>query len=385
MTAARTPPLRIFFAAAADVLTDHLPHGEGLIAHHLMDGLATRGHSVVACGRLAAYRKPPAYTVATIGGGGPLKSLAPIGYAALARRELRRRGGPAAFDVAHWLFPQGRDNMLDMLPQKLPLVIGPLVLSWPMDAAPMSIGRVVRHVAGPVFGRLHRRALRRAGRLLISVPEAASVTGAGDRDRTIVVPFGIDVTSFVVQSLPARPTILFIGRLDRHKGVRELLTAFSSVRDQIPDARLRFAGDGAQSAWLQRTITDHALGGAVELLGRVPHEEIGTLVGACSLLCLPSDGEPFGMAILEAMAGGRAVVASNRGGPRHLVDAHGGILVEPGNAPALAVALTRLLSDPERIGAMGISNRARVEREFSWSSVLDRVELAYADAIAGVR
>lgn len=376
MTASASP-VRIFFPAAADVLTDHLPHGEGLIAHDLLSGLAARGHSIVACGRVLAFRETPSYEVAAIGGGGPFPSLAPLGYAALAMRELRRRGGSDSFDLAHWLFPGGEDQILDALPRRLPLVVGPLCLSWPAPKPPLSAGVVARRLAQPAFRVLSRRALRRARRILVSVPDAAAIVGSQHRDRVTVVPFGVDETAYTVAPLPSVPTILFVGRLDRHKGVRELLHAFASVRNAVPDVRLRLAGEGGEAAWVQQRIGELGLEQAVELLGRVPHDEIDMLVADCSLLCLPSYGEPFGMAILEAMAAGRGVVAGDRGGPRHLVHDEGGVLVAPGDEGALADALVSLLEDPDRLRAMGAFNRRRVEREFAWTAVLDAIEHAY--------
>lgn len=374
-------PLRILFPAAADVLTDHLPHGEGLVAHDLLSGLAARGHSIVACGRVVAFREPPPYEVAAIGGGGPFPSLAPIGYAALARRELHRRGGPKAFDVAHWLFPQGRLNMLDALPAQLALVVGPLMLPWPAPPLPRSVGQLVRRIAGPVFRGLNDRAISHAHRILVSVPEAFTVVSPEHRDRVRVVPYGIDETSYPVAPLPAVPAILFVGRLDRQKGVRELLDGFGMLHEELPGVRLRFAGDGTEADWLRGRVAELGLEAVVEFLGRLPHDEISALVADCSLLCLPSDGEPFGMVILEAMAVGRAVVAGDRGGPRHLVHGEGGALVPPRDARALATTLTSLLRDPDRLLKMGLFNRRRVEQEFTWTVVLDAIEQAYVEAI----
>jgi glycosyltransferase involved in cell wall biosynthesis len=373
-------PLRIFFPAAADVLTDHMPHGEGLIAHGLLSGLAARGHSVVACGAVRDFRHPPPYEALAIGRGGPFPSIAPLGYAALAARELRRRGGAHSFDVAHWLFPQG-DCILDALPRQLPLVVGPLSLTWPTPKRPLTAGVVLRRLAEPGFRILSDRALRRARRILVSVPEAGAAVGSAGRGRVTVVPFGIDETTYVVSPLPSVRTVLFVGRLDRQKGVRTLLHAFAAVHRAAPDVRLRFAGHGGEEAWIRRRIGELSLGASVEMLGRVPHGEIERLVTECSLLCLPSDGEPFGMAILEAMAAGRAIVATDRGGPRHLVQPEGGVLVAPRDEAALSAALQSVLDDPGRLRAMGAFNRIRVEREFSLTAVLDAIERAYSGAI----
>jgi glycogen(starch) synthase len=176
-----------------------------------------------------------------------------------------------------------------------------------------------------------------------------------------------------------------VGRLDRSKGVTELLEAFDSVRAALPDAQLRLVGEGPEASRLEQRVGQLGARGSVELLGPVPHGEIPRLLAECSLMCLPSRGEPFGMAILEAMAAGRAVIAGDQGGPRHLVHPDGGIRVAPGDVPALAAALRALLGDRSRLEAMGAFNRERVEREFSWSVVIDALERVYADAAASAR
>jgi glycosyltransferase involved in cell wall biosynthesis len=375
------PRLRIFFPATAELLTDHLAHGEGLIAYHMLSGLAARGHVIVACAHEVALREPPPFHVRALGHGGPLESLAPLGYAALASWELRRRGGPARFDVAHWLFPQGIDNMLDTSPRRLPLVVGPLMQAWPAAERRLTPGDVVRCVARPVYGALSRRALGHAGRILACAPGVIDTLAPRYRERATVVPFGIHASEYAVMPLPSRPTVLFVGRLHESKGVRELVDAFASVRTVVPGSRLRIAGEGPEAAWLERRAVELGIASSVEFLGRVPHREITSLVADCSLFCMPSHGEPFGMAILEAMAAGRAVVASDCGGPRHLVHPGGGMRVRPRDRHTLAQALITLLNDRARLEAMGAFNRERVEREFSWSVILDALEHAYGVAM----
>jgi glycosyltransferase involved in cell wall biosynthesis len=376
--------LRIFSPSGADLVTDHAGHGEGLIAFRMFAGLAERGHEVVVCARRFALREEPPFRTVDLGPGGPVESLQPLVYAALAARALRRLGGPTRFDVAHWLFPSGADYLLDASPVALPLVIGPLALDWP-DESPRGRhpGRLVRLAAEPAFYGLHRRTMHRARELLVCIPEVASALRAAERARSRVVPFGIDTSRFMVRPMATRPTILFIGRLERRKGIYELFEAFEAVRREIPEACLRVVGAGEELDALRDRAA--AIGRSVEVLGAVPNTEVGDLLAEAWLLCLPSYGEPFGMTVLEAMASGRAVVATDRGGPRHLVDPRGGIRVPPADAPALAGALVEILSDRGRLEAMGRFNRDRVEREFDWSRVLAAVEAAYADALHGRR
>jgi glycosyltransferase involved in cell wall biosynthesis len=267
----------------------------------------------------------------------------------------------------------------------LPLVVGPLTQAWPSTGRRLTPGAVVRRVAQPVYGALNRRAMGRAARLLVCAPEVTHTLDAKYRERAVLIPFGIHAANYPVAPLPSRPSVLFVGRLDRSKGVHELLETFASVRSAVPGAHLRIVGEGPEASWLERRSAQLGVRASVELLGRVEHREIPALLAECSLLCLPSHGEPFGMAILEAMAAGRAVIAGDRGGPRHLVQNGGGVRVAPGDARGLAAALISLLGDRPLLEAMGAFNRERVEREFSWTVVIDALERVYAEAMASRR
>jgi glycosyltransferase involved in cell wall biosynthesis len=202
----------------------------------------------------------------------------------------------------------------------------------------------------------------------------ARVLGATPAAPGALVPFGVDTDAFTVVDPPRDGPILFVGRLERRKGVRELVDAVA----QLPEARLVLAGEGPESAW----IDGRGLGDRVELLGAVPAAQVPLLLRECALLCAPSHGEPYGMTVLEAMAAGRAVVATDAGGPRFLLGSDGGALVPVGDAAALARELASLLADPDRLVATGRRNRERAERELSLGRMLDRLEDVYLEAAA---
>jgi glycosyltransferase involved in cell wall biosynthesis len=240
----------------------------------------------------------------------------------------------------------------------------------------------VRRLSAPLFGRLHRRALASAAAILVSVPEATVTVPEAFRSKVRVLPFGIDTTAFEIASLPSTATVLFVGRLDAEKGIRELVEAFADVIARIGKARLVVVGDGPERTWLEKRQHASGLNGSLELLGAVPHSRIPDVLKEASLLCLPSHGEPFGMVALEAMASGRPVVAYDLGGPRYLIDhGRGGYLVRPGDRDGLADTLVQLLGDRRRLEDMGRYNRRKVEAELSWGRVLDALEEIYAGAV----
>lgn len=373
--------LRIFFASSANLVTDHLPFGEGLIAWHLLSRLALRGHTVVACADQAHLKERAPFELVLLPDAQRFESLSPYTRPYAIGRAFERRGGSGAFDIVHWLFPQqGEEVRLPRTTAPCRTVLGPLPFAWSTSDREHGLraGDLVRAPLTPLLRRRYSREITRADVLLASLPEVQGVLPPADAARAHVVGFGIDATQYDVQPLPAVPRVTFVGRLIENKGIRTLYTAFRTLAAVRPDVELAFFGDGSLRSWLEQSRSRDGLQSRVHLPGVVPHREVGRVLAECSVLCLPSAGEPFGMVILEAMAAGRAVVAVNRGGPAHLLrDGEGGLLVPPGDPAALASALARVLDDPALMSAMGGHNRLKVERTLSWDAVLDDLEQIY--------
>jgi glycosyltransferase involved in cell wall biosynthesis len=374
--------LRIFIPSAAGVLTDHRGHGEGLIAWSICSALAARGHELVVCAREVDLKAPAGFEVIEVGSTSRWESVEPLAYAIQVMRLLHRLGGARRFDVVHWLFPQGRDEVVFSPPGSTAFIVGPHLLAWPSPSTPLQPGDVVRATAAPVFWALHRRALSRASVLLVSTPDAVSVIPRAFRSKVRVLPFGVEGTNIAPSAdPPPEQTIAFVGRLDPAKGVLKLVEAFARVKEEVPDATLVVAGEGPERGPLESLRARLGLGDAVKLLGPVPHDRISEVLRSSAVVCLPSDGEPYGMAVLEAMAAGRAIVTPDSGGPRFLL-AHdrGDQLVARGDADSLARALVRLLADRELLAQLGRENRERVESRFTLVRVIDELESIYVGA-----
>lgn len=363
--------MRIFFPSAAAVLADRSGHGEGLIAWNVLAGLAQRGHEVVVCTREPVEHAP--FEVVPIGRGSRWESVAPLAYARQARRVFERLDALRRFDVVHWLYPGEPEQALFVPQPGTPFVVGPLFAAWGNGRRrPFRAGDAVRLALAPF--ELHRHgASLQAATVLLATPDA--------RGHGRVLPPGVDLARFPVRP-PSGETVAFVGRLERAKGVRELVEAAAHVVAERPSAHFVFAGEGSERGWIERRRAELGLGQVVSLLGRVPAEDVPELLARSALLCLPSHAEPYGMAALEAMAAGRAVVATNAGGVRFLVGEGGGCLVPVGDAAALAGALIELLGNPARLAAIGGRNRERVERELSLERMLDGLEDVYGQAVA---
>jgi L-malate glycosyltransferase len=159
------------------------------------------------------------------------------------------------------------------------------------------------------------------------------------------------------------PVIVNVGALVGHKGQKFLIDAMPLVLRDVPDAHLVIFGEGELRAALEKQIKQLALGKRVLLPGF--REDVMSLMKAADLFVMSSITEGLGSAVLDAMAMGHAVVGTKAGGiPEAIVDEATGLLVEPGDAKALAAAIVRLLKDAELRKQFGDAGRARVEAHF---------------------
>jgi glycosyltransferase involved in cell wall biosynthesis len=206
-------------------------------------------------------------------------------------------------------------------------------------------------------------ALLRRARVAIGVSEqlteAARRAGVGDARW---IPNGVEIPAEVGEEADP-PEILFVGRLSPEKGIRELVEATRGLN-------LVVAGDGP----LRSLVPD--------ALGFVPHDEVKRLLARAAVIVLPSHREGLPMVLLEAMAHGRAVVATPVGGIPSLVeDGVTGLLVPAGDATALREAIERLLADPALRKRLGEAACARVSELCSWERVTEATLDAYASAL----
>jgi glycosyltransferase involved in cell wall biosynthesis len=175
-----------------------------------------------------------------------------------------------------------------------------------------------------------------------------------------------------------RRLVLTAARLDAQKGHPVLLRAAA----ELPEAAFAFAGDGPERATLEAQTAELGLGERVAFLGH--RTDVPELLAACDVFALPSLFEGSSLALLEAMAAGRAVVSSAIGGTDELIaDGETGLLVAPGDADALARALRRLLGDAELRGSLARRARARVERDFTPEAMTARTTGIYEELLAG--
>lgn len=196
-----------------------------------------------------------------------------------------------------------------------------------------------------------------------------------------VIPNGVETDRFrpdLVRPLPqfddGRPNILFVGRPEKRKGVGYLLRAYPHVKNAFPDARFIVVGAGNwEESPYRAYIERHNLRDIV-IVGRVSEEELPRYHRSAQVFCSPAvEGESFGIVLLEAMAAGLPVVASDIEGYREvLADGREGLLVPPRDARAVATAVCEVLQNPPMAAEMGEAG-LRTAQFYSWPRIAEQV------------
>jgi glycosyltransferase involved in cell wall biosynthesis len=316
--------------------------------------------------------------------------VAPFAIRATSRA-VRNRLNAESYDVvhAHWLVPDGF------------LSLGPAVAA----GKPL----VISLHGSDVFAAERHGLVRFAARRVFAAAGAVTACSSDLRDRALrlgaragetrTVPYGVDA-QFFGSAAPSstgrralmrhrlggswsKTLVVAVGRLVEKKGFAHLIEA---LRD-APDVHLAVVGDGDLHSAL--SACSRASGSSVTLAGRFNRTEIKEALECADLVAVPSiidskgnvDGLPN--TLLEAMAAGKAIVASRVAGiPDVITDGIEGVLVPPRDAPSLREALTRLARDPQRRAELGEAAMRRVSRDLTWGRVAANLEECYVQALA---
>lgn len=216
------------------------------------------------------------------------------------------------------------------------------------------------------------------GKIAVSEPAASSI-GKYFPGYYNIIPNGIDLDHFSQSAEPigrfmdGKLNILFVGRMEKRKGLPHLLAAYSRIKWEYPQIRLIVVGPGKLDAASERILGERALKD-VELIGGVDYKDLPSYYRTADIFCSPATGsESFGIVLLEAMAAGAPLIASDIPGYASVVE-HGkhGLLAKPKDDQALAAALVQLITRPDLRKAMAERGRVHVQH-FAWPQVSVRV------------
>ncbi len=238
---------------------------------------------------------------------------------------------------------------------------------------------------GYSFGRpittimLRRRARKLDGKIAVSQPamEYASKYVPGYYN---IIPNGVDLESFSPDVSPVdefcdgKLNILFVGRLESRKGLNYLIKAYKEIKEEFPNSRLIIVGPGTR---LRRKYEKHVRRSGLKdvvFVGYVSYNELPRYYKTADIFCSPATGrESFGIVLLEAMAVGKPIVASNIDGYASIIT-HGveGLLVPPKDKGVLAQALISLMTDESLRHEMGAKGRLKAQ-DYGWEHITQRV------------
>jgi glycosyltransferase involved in cell wall biosynthesis len=260
----------------------------------------------------------------------------------------------------------------------------------PFLRRPLVVGNTGSGIFGGVqlmrrvpFGRFSLRLIaNNATGVSLNAEMTAEMREAGFR-RLVVIPSGVEFPARVTSQghHDARvhlgvdgPIVLYVGRLDAEKGVDLLIDAWHLL--QSPDATLLLVGDGPERQKLEQLATSGVNRTPIRFEG--PSTDVHRYYAAADVFVLPSRSEGLSNALLEAMASGLPVVATDVGGNRQVIDTPLiGKLVAPSDPRSLRDAIAQLLANPAMRRAMGQSARAHVQAAYSIEGMLDCYERLY--------
>lgn len=351
-----------------------VPGGVQYHVRDLAETLRALGHHVEVLTPAEHEENLPAEHVTWVGRAVPVPyngSMASMQFGLVSAARVRRWLRDGAFDVVHVHEPASVSISL------LVCIIaqGPIVATFHAATTRSKVLAVLGPWARPWLEKI-------TGRIAVSdFARRVQVEHLGGD--AVVIPNGVHVPAFAAgPPLPGyargqeRPTIGFLGRYDEpRKGLPVLLEAMRTVLRDHPGARLLVAGRGnaEELAELVGDLAPH-----VTLLGELSEPEKAAFLRSVDVYCAPNLlGESFGVILLEAMAAGAPVVASDLDAfARVLVDGTAGVLVRRGNAGELAVALSGLLADPARRARLAEAG-SRAVAEYDWSVVARRIVAVY--------
>ncbi|OKK02108.1 glycosyltransferase family 4 protein [Streptomyces sp. CB02400] len=313
----------------------------------------------------------------------------PLTFSLRVRRHLRARRGD--FDVVHDNQTLGYGLLGDLGAPLVTTIHHPITVDrrLELDAAGTWQRRysVRRWYA---FTRMQKRVARR-------LPSVLTVSGSSRQeivddlgvrqDRIHVVHIGADTDLFAPDpSVPVVPgRIVTTSSADVPlKGLVHLVEALAKVRAEQPEAHLVVVGKRPVEGPVAQAMERYGLEGAVEFVKGISDAELVDLVRSAQVACVPSLYEGFSLPAAEAMATGTPLVATTGGAIPEVAGRDGEtcLAVPPGDAGALAAALTRLLGDPELRARLGAAGRERVLRHFTWARAAQGTVARYREAMA---
>jgi phosphatidylinositol alpha-mannosyltransferase len=355
-----------------------IPGGVQAHVRDLAEALIELGHEVSVLTPADEDTPLPPYAVAA-GRAVPVRyngSVARLQFGPVSAARARRWLRDGRFDVLHLHEP----STLSLSLVVLMLARGPIVATWHTSMTRSRTLAALGPLAQPFLEKVSGRIAVSAAARRLQVEHLG-----GD---AVEIPNGVAVRRYAsAEPLPGYPrpgTVGFLGRYDEpRKGMPVLLDALARLAPDRPELRLLVAGRGDAEELLSGLPA--ALAGRVDLLGQVSEADKARMLRSVDVYCAPNlGGESFGIILLEAMAAGAPILASDLDPFRRVLDdGRAGALFRTGDPASLADGLAGLLADPgrrQRLAAVG----AAVVARYDWPVVAQQVVAVYETVVAAV-
>jgi glycosyltransferase involved in cell wall biosynthesis len=370
----------ILVPSASHLLTDHLLSSEGISCYNLFQKLEKFGYHFEAISAQVNIKKPLSnVTVHQTGSfetsptSNPIeKYLGHLEVLICSYQKSQEILQKQNIDIIHHMLPAVYNQTFDLLAiltksRRQPFVFGPIsahVYPRPVDEKTLS----------KLTSWLHRKTIQNCDRLVTVTDQVKALySKVFDAEKIWTIPLGVDANLFVPQKNVSQRDdyeILFAGYLYKLKGAEYLVKAMQIVAKEHEGVKLRIVGNGPDKPRLKKLAKALQIGEKVIFEGFVPHNEMPAYYQGCDIFCFPTLGEPFGKAVIEAMACAKPVIASNIGGPAEIIrNEETGLLVPPAQPKSLATKINELLDDEKKTKQMGANARKTVIERYSWEKI----------------
>ena len=383
--------IHVLLSSAAYVLTDHLVSSEGTTCLQIMKNLTRKGINFTAIGGYISIKKPPKnikiFSACSIKAS-PYDNLirkysAHIQYITRSYLKASKTLKTQKIDIIHHMFPAVYGQTFSLLAVKekfsQPFIFGPVSAHFtrrPLD----------ERIINKITSTLHFKTISKCSHLVAITEQVKRLySNLIDRDKISVIPLGVNTKLFRPTTRNKRKQefeLLFVGSLYPIKGAKYLIRSMKYVVREEEEVKLRIIGEGPEKKRLELLAKRLGLRDKVIFEGFVPHNKIVRYYQNCDIFCFLTLGEPFGIAILEAMACGKPVVASNIGGPAEIVkDSETGFLVNPKNVRLVAKKIIQLIKNEKLREKMGRKARRTVMEKYSLEKISEKYHRLYCSLI----
>ena len=363
----------IFVPFASDYLTDHQPHGEGLICFSLLNGLAERGHKIFAFSpKVDIKKKSDNLYVYTTGIRMPLDSLNYFFHSCYSNILFKSLLKKHKFDLVWRMNPFGSHCPIPPLTQGLPLALGPFYYEWPNRQAtkskrsPISLGDLLRP-----FSLLGFKNTVAKTDILFSATEgqARELSKKFIIEKSYSLPLIIEPPSLCPQKSFEALKPIFVGNFLENKRPLLFCEVVKELQKRGYSCEGQMCGDGPEFEKVKGYILENKLN--ITLHGRVSNSEVMKRLDESNILINTSFGEPYGRNNVEAMSKGLVVFCHNSGGPKDFISSErNGVLVEDFSSSAFVDALVANRDNFEEM------SKNAYESSLNWSAdkVLSHLE-----------